>query len=260
MKKIGKITVKHFLNTNLKSTESDEYPVYLTIWFQSKLTKTKSYWWIFLGDGDADIYDELEEEFQYMTQEWFERVINTHDFLPHIRTAMANERDAIENIVRVYFEKFEKNIVNQSPGEIIRQSLRKISDIASQVFKSKLQDQFSRSTDIKIISARLMIRWNDLSFINIYDGLYAMCNDGTNRTKFFTDVLSNYSSDYELLKLLYQFDTEMSFRFWNWVDNSKKYEQLLMEFLKSNNINSKRAKAFVQDCNAQLTVNLGMIR
>jgi hypothetical protein len=249
-KKIGKITVKHFLNKNLKPTRLNGYPVYVTIWFKNKLTKTKSYWWIFVpGDSDPDV--QFEEE-SVLTQESFDEIYEW------IYKAMCEERVALENIVRVYYEKYGKNIVNQSPGEIIKHSLRKISDIVSLVFKTKLQNHLARSTDTKVISARLMIRWDELSFINIFDGL-SISNDGVNQTAFYKDVLSKHSQDYVLVKLLYQFDEIKSYRFWNWMDASEDYEKKLAAFFKSNHIPTKDANRFIKECHAQLQAYLSAI-
>ena len=211
MKKIGKITVNHFLNKNLKPIDGNKYPVYITIWFQNKLTKTRSYWWVFV-EGDAEPDDEVFEDFSnYMTPKEFEGL---EKYSPWHYKCMQDEREAVENIIRVFFQKFAINVVNKSPGEIIKNSLRKVSDIVSILYKDKLQTQFTRSNNIKVISARLMINWRDLSFINIYDGLFYLSNDGSNATQFYKDVLAKYDSDYELLKLLYAFDEQKKMRFW----------------------------------------------
>lgn len=255
-KKIGKITVKHFLNKNLKPSSQNEYPVYVTIWFQNKLTKAKSYWWIFL-EGDADPDDVWQEEYQnYMTDESFNDI---EKYKTWISKAMQDESEALENIVRVYFEKYGKNIVFQSPGEIIKHSLKKISDIASVLFKNRLQDQFAKSNDVKVISARLMIKWSEMSFVNIYDGLYTICNDGVNQTNFYKNILNKFSQDYVLMKLMYQYDQGNGLRFWNWIDDKTSYEEKLSAFLKSNNITVKEINRFLGEINTQLQAYLSLI-
>src|SRR5690606_29454453 len=203
MKKTGKVTVKHFLNTNLKASEG-KYPVYVTIWFQNKLTRTKSHYMLFCRPGIEPFVEEGFEFADYMDKRSFENLSPKHVYYK----AMVREQEALQNIVRVFFEKFGKNIVNQAPGEFIRESLRSPFNIVSEFYKNRFKSDLGRMKDPKNTLLKTMIAWGDVSFTNIYDVLHTLSNDGMATTRFYHSILSEYTSGYNLTMLLYDFNIE----------------------------------------------------
>jgi len=242
MKKKSKITITHFLNTKLKPFDDDLYPVYVMIWFQNKLTKIKSLWWV-LTSGDVSPYDESEElTFNYMSKNQFEQSYYLEKF--------TEESKILEVIIRTYFEKFGVNVVTKQPSEIYKVSIVTAFQLMSLYLKNELQSNFALSNDIKVISARLMINWYELSFINIYDGLYSISKDGDVETAFYRDVLSKYNNDRELLQVLFDFEAGKKLRMINWI--SQDIIVAFKEELDKKGLMSTISDQFVNDLNSQI--------
>ena len=254
MKKAGKVTVKHFLNKNLKPSEG-KYPVYVTIWFQNKLTRVKSHYMLFCRPGIEPFVQEGFEFADYMDERTFDSLTPRHTYYK----AMEREKEALQNIVRLFFEKFGKNIVSHAPGEFIRESLRSPFNIVSGFFKNRFRSDLDQK-DPKNVLLKHMISWGDVTFPHIYDVLYSLSNDGMAATRFYHKILSEYTSGYNLTMLLYDFNIERDLRFWQWMDNPDAVEDDLRNFFKSKKVTASDIDTYVSELHEGLTYHLHYIK
>lgn len=184
MTTIGKISVTHFLNKNLKPVvqgKIKQYPLYVRIRFENKKTELKSKAFKFFYEpGDvAGLIDKLNSNEDLINLSEAEFLKMSSDY------RLINERKAIFEIVAFYKQKKGINIISGKTAEIIENCLTSIYELVSHHIANNLKGSIYDSSSY--IQAGRVIDWENHSFSRIFKALEKISGD-----QFYKAILSKY--------------------------------------------------------------------
>jgi hypothetical protein len=228
-----KITVKHFLNKNIRHKSNIHgqmrYPLYVRCRYNRIKTEFKSQFHCFLFPGDP-IFDDEDMEVENSFTE--DELTNSPSF---IKISIQNEKEAIQDIIKNHADKGENIVELPETRLIISKYFATISHMLSVSFKHSLQDKLFDYVAKPTFPFFTIIE-NPLSTPTVYDLLMYIGNED-----FKSEVLLPLRALREVISLLDEFTGEFPVLYYHW--RFKEAKEDFLRFLR----NSKPVKFPVTD-------------
>lgn len=154
---IGKVSVKHFLNTRLKGRpdpfgNEKRFPVYMRVVFNRKTSSIKSDFRYFTEQSISqgqDVFSHIKYKLLYSPGDTY---LTAKEFnKPYYLNSFNEEARVVSEIV-LFYGKYGTNILRTEAGRLITSSLSPIKHVVSDHFSRKLYDAFKGSIIQDIIN------------------------------------------------------------------------------------------------------------